>query len=51
MPSLIKRVTTTVGGAGCDQFHECRRCGTRVDDDAETCPECGAADIAHHELS
>lgn len=50
MASLIERVTTTLGEARTDQFHECRRCGTTVTADADTCPECGAADIVQYDL-
>lgn len=29
---------------------ECRRCGTTVDAEAETCPECESTDIVAHEI-
>lgn len=29
---------------------ECRRCGTKVGSETETCPECGAAEISHYEI-
>lgn len=51
MSSLIERVTTTFGGAQADEFHECRQCGTTVDADTDTCPECGSTDIVCYELS
>lgn len=35
------------GGVVC----ECRRCGTTVDTDAETCPGCGAAAIATYHVN
>ena len=30
--------------------HECRRCGTTVDSETESCPTCGGAEIAVYEL-
>jgi rubrerythrin len=51
MSSLIERVTTTFGGVQADEFHECRQCGTTVDADTDTCPECGSTDIVCYELS
>lgn len=29
---------------------ECRSCGTSVDRDTDTCPECGSDEIAHYEI-
>ncbi|WP_394348204.1 zinc-ribbon domain-containing protein [Salinadaptatus halalkaliphilus] len=31
--------------------YECRRCGTTVDEDTETCPACGADAIVQHQIS
>ncbi|MBX0348921.1 MULTISPECIES: hypothetical protein [Haloarcula] len=31
-------------------FHECRQCGTTVDDDADGCPACGSTEIARYDL-
>jgi len=31
--------------------YECRRCGTTVDSNTETCPTCGADAIAQHRIS
>ncbi|RKD85198.1 hypothetical protein ATJ93_4752 [Halopiger aswanensis] len=30
--------------------YECRHCGTTVDSDTETCPECSADAIAQHQI-
>lgn len=32
------------------EIHECRHCGTSVDDPNEGCPSCGESDIATFEL-
>ncbi|WP_226005975.1 hypothetical protein [Natrinema salinisoli] len=31
--------------------YECRRCGTTVDEDIDTCPECSAEAIVQHRIS
>lgn len=31
-------------------IYECRRCGTTVDRSAESCPVCGAAEIAQYDI-
>ncbi|ELY95142.1 hypothetical protein C483_02221 [Natrialba hulunbeirensis JCM 10989] len=31
--------------------YECRRCGTTVDSDAETCPACESDAIVQHRIS
>lgn len=38
------RATTTV-------LYECRNCGTSIEDDRETCPACGADEVAEYDLS
>ncbi|WP_336037274.1 rubredoxin-like domain-containing protein [Halobacterium yunchengense] len=30
--------------------HECRNCGTVLDEPAEECPACGASEIASYDL-
>jgi RNA polymerase subunit RPABC4/transcription elongation factor Spt4 len=30
--------------------YECRDCGTSLDDDAESCPECGSDAISRYDL-
>jgi rubrerythrin len=32
-------------------LYECRNCGTTLEEDAERCPECGAADVATYHLN
>lgn len=31
--------------------YECRRCGTTVDSETETCPTCGADTIVQYQIS
>ncbi|ELY93679.1 hypothetical protein C480_19549 [Natrialba aegyptia DSM 13077] len=31
-------------------LHECRRCGATVDEDSESCSECGSTEIAVYDL-
>lgn len=31
-------------------IHECRACGTTVDQESETCPACGSEEIAVYEF-
>lgn len=33
-----------------DVVHECRRCGTTVDEDADACTECGSEGIARYRI-
>lgn len=51
MLSLIGHITTVFSGGQTDEFRECRQCGTTVDADTETCPECDSTDIVCYELS
>jgi len=32
-------------------MHECRRCGTTLDEARDDCPECGSEEIAHIEFA
>jgi rubrerythrin len=34
-----------------DQFHECRACGTAVEEGTDECPACGRSEIAAITLS
>lgn len=45
MIPFIQRLWSRPAHAYC----ECRHCGQSVDDDAESCPECGAADVVRYD--
>jgi hypothetical protein len=50
-PGMLERLRsvlrTDVNARG---FAECRRCGTRLDWSARSCPECESHEVARYEL-
>lgn len=42
--------TYVLGGSEHEVIHECRECGTTVDPDDGSCPDCGADDVVRYEL-
>lgn len=49
---MFQRLRQALGGAGNGEssFVECRRCGTRLGQDAGTCSCCGSTDVARYDL-
>lgn len=45
----LKDVLTEIFG-GDGSIHECRNCGTTLEEDREHCPNCGASEIATYEF-
>jgi rubrerythrin len=41
----LRRVVGSEAG-----LYECRHCGTTLDGEESTCPNCGTGEIAHYEL-
>lgn len=39
-----------LGIAGSEVIYECRRCGVKLSEESEVCPECGSEEIASYEL-
>lgn len=49
--SLLTRLLTGVrNDAPAWTLRECRHCGQAVDDDTDSCPTCGAIEIAVYEI-
>jgi rubrerythrin len=46
--ALLRRVKELIGDGGA--VYECRRCGTTLESDADTCPQCGKSDIAAYDI-
>lgn len=48
---MFDRLRQALGGMPAEStFVECRRCGTSLRDDTETCGCCGSTDVAHYDL-
>ena len=50
MSALINRVKRAITWQNNSVVHECRRCGTNCDRHTESCPACGAGDIAYYHI-
>jgi len=48
MPSLVQQLRYWL--AADSTQYECRSCGTTLQEQRETCPNCGAEDIASYDL-
>ena len=46
--ALLRYVKEFIGEDG--PVYECRRCGTTLESDTDTCPQCGKSDIAAYDV-
>lgn len=44
--SVIETLRSLIGESPNHSFYECRQCGTNLDTESDSCPECGASEIA-----